>query len=485
MTLADQSVAVPCRRHDGALFTPALRRNLVVGFLILLVTIRFLTEVFHLFPRAFNFLDVPALIVLVAAASVCSARRMPPPSVTVLTLGLIFFNLSLLSALLNLSRVAVAPVALFLYGFLGPLVAYRAAYRLWPPGSVGMLSRVLVTLGLSQLAVVFTIDLPRFLTSRNPDDFSGTFGENPYQMVFFLIVFLALVAGIFTFEGRRLAAKLAPALFLVTLGAIFLAQYRALLISTALSLLVIGVLVGRDRGKGRVSATLVALAFAIALPFVAAQVKATKLDQLVNALSSNPGFLIKERLGAAGDVMRMFTDHPIYIFTGSGPGTFSSRAWQTFAQIDSTSSADVAGPYVRRLTADQPYHSDVADQYVVPGLQGSLVFQGSRALTSPFASYYSLLAEGGVFGLFLMVALYVMAAIQAGRMTVTAIRTRTHQDPLPGVLLAATVSLCLLLQMAFLGNWLEVARITVPAWLLFAVGAKEFHARRRTDTHPA
>src|SRR5207245_1422930 len=135
------------------------------------------------------------------------------------------------------SRVAPAPVMVFLYDFLAPLGIYYAVYRLWAPGNSLALSRLLVAVGVVQFLVVGGIELPRFLSSGNPDYISGTFGDNAYQLVFFLIVLTALLGGISIFERHRTAARLAPLMFVTIAAIIFLAQYRALLITTILSVI--------------------------------------------------------------------------------------------------------------------------------------------------------------------------------------------------------------------------------------------------------
>ena len=54
-----------------------------------------------------------------------------------------------------------------------------------------------------EFAVVALIDLPLFLATHNPDKVSGTFGENAYQLVIFLLIVAAVLAGIYTFEPKR------------------------------------------------------------------------------------------------------------------------------------------------------------------------------------------------------------------------------------------------------------------------------------------
>jgi hypothetical protein len=55
-----------------------------------------------------------------------------------------------------------------------------------------------------------------------------------------------------------------------------------------------------------------------------------------------------------------------------------------------------------------------------------------------------------------------------------------RSDPLPALAIACTIAFVVLVQMAFLENWLEVVRVTIPAWVLLAVVLKEYGARSRT-----
>src|SRR4029077_20867051 len=111
------------------------------------------------------------------------------------------------STVANPSRVAAAPVLVFLYDFLAPLGIYYAVYRLWTPGNSLAFSRLLVTIGVVQFFVVGGIQLPHFLSSGNPDVISGTFGHTYNQLVFCLIALTALLGGISNFERRRSAAR--------------------------------------------------------------------------------------------------------------------------------------------------------------------------------------------------------------------------------------------------------------------------------------
>ena len=333
----------------------------------------------------------------------------------------LFLLLCVVSVTLNPSRVAIGPVLVFVYGFLAPVGVYAAVYRLWPTGQALSVSRFLVALGLVELLVVFAIDLPRFVSTHDPDLISGTFGTNAYQLVFFLLVFTGLLAGIRTLERRRLVARFAPALFALVLATVFLAQYRALLATTAVSIVVIGLLLG-SRGRGLVTGVIIVVSFGITLSYVSSHFPRLKFAGTIATLAKNPGSYAKARLHAARNVVRLYEDKPPAIVIGTGPGTFSSRAWQTFAQAGSKSGSNVQGKYALALTGGRIYHTDVSDKYVLPATRNTAVIEGSTQLSSPFATYLSLPAEVGLPGLILILIMYCRATFRSARMTVTSLR---------------------------------------------------------------
>ena len=459
-------------------FPDRLALGLVLASFALLVTIRFLTEAVPVLPKAANFADVPILAALAFAASF-RERRVDAEEATgrFAVPGVLFLLIAVVSVVANLSRVQPGPVVLLIYGFLAPLVLYGSVYRLWPVGNALLLSRLIVALGLLQIAVVGLIDLPRFIRDQNPDNVSGTFGENPYQLVFFLLIFSAVVAGIYTFEKQRAVARFAPAIFLATLAIIFLAQYRALLVGTALVVLAIGALLGSFRFRGAMAGILVALAFFVSLSFLSQTFPILRFDTTVTSLSEQPTFYLAKRAEALADIADLYKDHPLAMLTGTGAGTYSSRAWHTFSKADSTSDSNVAGAYVLALTGGRTYQTDVSARYVEPKLQGADVVEGSRAVSSPLSSYVATMAEVGLMGFALIVLVYVRAFALAARMTLSGLRAAAPRDPLPALLFGTAVAFGLLIQMGVLENWLEVTRLTFLAWGLLAIVSREFNAR--------
>jgi hypothetical protein len=461
---------------------PALRRgtggrDLVLGAIALLVLIRFFTEVVPVVPRVANFVDIPIFLAL-AMAGMSRSRRGSAPSgyLSLKTPTLLFVGFCVISVAVNLGRVEPGPVLVFVYGFLAPVCVYAAVYRLWPPGQAASLSRLLVGLGIAQLVVVAAIDLRRFVQTQSGDVISGTFGTNAYQLVFFLLVIIGLLAGIFTLEPRRLTARLTPLLLLLALGTIFLAQYRALLVTTVVTIILLAALLG-TRVRGLVTAAIIIISFGITFSYVASHFPILRLSATTSVLQKSPGFLPAQRLHAAGAVVDLYTDKPHSIAVGTGPGTFSSRAWQTFALAGSTSRSNVQGRYVKLLNGGKPYSTDVSAKYVSPRLSRAQVVLGSSAVTSPFASYVSLAAEVGLLGLILIVGIYLAATVRAIRNVRFALSEAAPGDPLPALALTPVVAFTVLLQMGLLENWFEVTRVTFIAWILLAVTSKELSAR--------
>lgn len=457
-------------------------RLLVLGFLATLIVVRFFSEKIGVLPKAATLIDVPLFMLLVAVAAMSprggAAGRASAGTFYVPVV--LFLAIAVGSTMANLGRIAPGPVLLFLYGFCAPIGVYHAVHRLWPTGNVRSLSSLLFGLGVVEILAVLLIDMPSFLAGGNPDDISGTFGDNAYQLVAFLLVLVGLLAGMRIFEPGRLAARLATPMLVAFAVIIFLAQYRALLVSTFVVMVFLALLLGTvARGRGLLLGAFIVAAFFAGLYYVAANYPSTKFQPLIASFREKPWYFATTKLAAVDAVGGAYSDHPLAALGGTGPGTFSSRAWRTFAQPDVNARTTVAGPYVVALTGGA-YRSDVAEKYVVPRMKYGAIVQGSKAVSWPLSSYTSLLAEVGVIGFALMVGIYVAAFVRASRLAVVSMQRAGPGDPLPAILLAAAVAFFLLLQLAVLDNWLELTRMTFLAWTLLAVGAKELRAREDT-----
>jgi O-antigen ligase len=217
----------------------------------------------------------------------------------------------------------------------------------------------------------------------------------------------------------------------------------------------------------------------VTLQYVSTHFPQLKFASTVSTVWRNPGFYVSERLDTFRIAGQLYADSPAYILTGTGPGTFSSRAWQTFAQAQSKSQSNVQGQYALRVSGGSAYHTDVSDKYVLPQVQsGAVNIQGSGSLSSPFSSYLSLMAETGLLGFFLIGGLYVAVTARVLGLARHSLRRPVPGDPLPALLVASAVAFTVLLQLGLLaGNWLEVTRVTFLSWTLLAIATKEFEAR--------
>jgi hypothetical protein len=483
MTDATMITSAPRARLDvSAPKTPArglpAGNALVLAVVACILLIRFFSEVVDVLPTAVAFVDVPLFIwLMVAAASQPWMQTDRRYALQLAAPSLLFVFISTIAVLTHLAWVAPAPAITFLYDFLSPLGVYWAAYRLWVPGYPRALSRMIIGLGLTELAVVAAFDLPRFVRTGNPDYVSGTFGENAYQLVFFLIVFAALLAGVRVFERARTSARFAPFLIAAAAATIFMAQYRALLVTTLAAMLLVGALLATVRGRGIIFGVVLVCVFFVSLSFVARHFPTTKLQSTIDAIQAKPGYFATSRFRTLTGVMgSLYEDHPLSALTGTGPGTFSSRAWRTFAQIENDPRTAAATAVIHRVNGG-PYSPPPANEYIVPRIRALTYVEGSKALAWPLSSYTSLLAEVGLAGCLLLIGTYVAAAVRASRLAITAMRQRLPDDPLPGILLASAVAFFVLLQLAALDNWLEVTRITFFGWALLAVGTRELEFR--------
>ena len=472
------------RRVDSRAGRLELGHYIVLFSLAAIITVRFFSEGLHVVPRAANFIDVPLslFVAAVAAGHRNRASARPVHQSLLFGAGVLFLAVVTISTLANFDRVDVFPALTFVYDFLAPLVFYFAVYVLWEPGRARVVSRLLVSLALIQFVAIVVYDLPEFLRSRNPDAVSGTFGTNAYQLVFFLLLFVALITGIVTFEPRNPVRLVALPFLAAAYLAIFLAQYRSLIVTTALATLFIGILVLRRR-RGFFMAAAAGAGLIVALWFIVVYVPTNRFTQAFDAIRTNPGYFVDSRVGPTEDVYRLYGDNWHFPLVGTGPGTYSSRAWATFSGFNSLSAANVAGPYARWLMGGTLYHTDVSDKYVLPRADAAAQY-GTHNFANPYSSYLALLAEGGLFAFFLLVGVYVIALVRATRAVRHLAATAMPGDPLPALALATATSFFVLMQMAVFDNWFEVARVTVPTWILFGIVVREMCAREDSADFP-
>ncbi len=425
---------------------------------------RFVTRLFtnklSLLPGWANFLDYPILIGF-ALYVLFTARRRPAiqrrSGFEPLALGLVF--VMAISTFFNLDRLHPGAASLFVVGLLEPLAFMFLAYALQPGREIAaFLVKVLLWVGWLQIAVVLFLDLPIFLATRNPDAVSGTFGGNAYQMTFFLMTWNVIIlsrpsAPRYRFV-RLLGIVMLQGLIVVI---ILLAQFRALLPFIFLTWVLTYLVVSGRVARGLVAA-FVGAALMVGLFYA--------VDALLPELKWREVFQVPGRADEvyeSGKVQaiinygRLIESRPEVLVVGTGPGTYASRGFRTFSVAGRD---DLANQFYRDFFNSDHYVTDVAALYTLP--VATLFAFGASTTAAPWFSYLALPAELGFAGLVLVAIIYLKAIrncwiASKNRGTVRVLAQWT------------LIALALLLQMAFLENWLEVSRLTVPVWLAAGV----------------
>lgn len=419
------------------------------------VVSRLFTETIPILPSIVNFADLPLLGVLVLVVAWRQTTRMGgifwhagllPP------IGL-FVAISLVSLLRSwvATNVALVPGLVFILLHLeGVLYALFFVNLGWTERHTRLLAALLVGLGILQL-VLAVGQVPWALSTNNPDLASGSFGTNGSQMCFFLSLVLGYCLGQYLVTRRVRWLLLLPPLLLL-----YYAQgYKAMWLGLPLSIAVVLFLFIPVRTNVKV--TILALIGGIGVVMVATVGIAASIGTIgfvQGLLQSDILQLGKVQIWVA--VAELVRGDPFVLLWGVGPGSFTSRAFQYFANVFPSPVPTWFPDYVV---------APITRQYVMPLFQlDRQVLLGSGNLDSPWNSYTSLLVETGLFGLIAFLAIYVVAF---GRVNQTLRNAWRRQDGVAfSLAFAWLVGLVYLLQMAALDNWFENSRVTIVLWLL-------------------
>jgi hypothetical protein len=437
--------------------------------LVLIVGIRFFSDSLGVLPGLAQYVDVPIAALLAFCSVLAFIRRGYRAGNSKYGIVLyLFVTVSIVSAWVNSSRVEPLAVAMFIFSFTAPLivliVTIHAELR---REDVVLVLKTFFWLGVLELGIGILYDVPRFLASGDPDAISGTFGLNAYQFAYFLGLWMLYVLGgsvIGSYahtRGRNVAVALAA---LAVFALFYTAQYRAMLIFFTLVILV-ALWVSPARVSSRMLLTAVISGISVlTLIVVATAFPNLKLLKVFDLFEDTTPIVESGKVQGVRNVLTMYGDIPQAAVIGSGPGTFSSRAYYVFASTPNVEK-EAAGAFLMGLRGGQLYISDVANKY-----SRSIRFkaiQGGTTLANVKSSYTSLAAETGPLGLLVYLAAYVMALIYAFRRLRAGPETR---DPLSAQLAFTCFGgLILMLVQGLFDNWLETTRVTIPLWILLGL----------------
>ena len=245
-------------------------------------------------------------------------------------------------------------------------------------------------------------------------------------------------------------------------GLFYAAQYRAMLIFFTLVLL-LTFWISPAKASRRVMTTIIISTISvITLLVVATAFPNLKLLKVFDLLEDTTPLAQSGKITAVQNAATMYVDMPHTAFVGSGPGTYSSRAFVTFAMKNVPGKEDAASPLAASLMGSHQYATDVGSKYILSIPNTSI--QGGNTAASWQSSYTSLAAEVGTLGFLVYMAAYLSAMVFSYRRLVAS--AKAH-DAL-GVRLGFVCfgGILLLLIQALFDNWLETTRVTIPLWTL-------------------
>jgi hypothetical protein len=442
-------------------------------FLVLEVIVRIFTEKIKVLPRVLHFAEVPAFFIFLVVAVIMALKYRRVKSTGFEKYVYLFVVWCAFSAVVNGHRAFWPAVLLFVFGYVHSVLffIFICNYHL-KNKSLRRIVKVFFVLGLVQFPAFLLINLPEFLPTRNPDFVTGTFGNNGYQFVVFLQFWSVYVTALCLLklrtDGERKWATIALIIQLVTFVLYLLAQYGASLPFYLITLAVLFYLSPLRRTAKTAVIVLSVVGVISGLQLISLFLPELKWVSGFSLFEEPPPISKVGKLQAGANIASMFSEEPRYLFTGTGPGTFSSRAWRTFAIAEGKGNpADVQGEFVKQFMGGRSYSTDVADKYVLPLYDFSEALLGGTQISSPFSSYYALVAEVGVPGLLFILLIYIR---------VLQISYRAYRFFWSGrdLVMSAAAFACFggfmfILQLGAIENWLEAARTMVPLWTIFAV----------------
>jgi hypothetical protein len=443
------------------------KRNLLYLLIFIVTLVRLFTETLGILPRALNFAD---LALFVYASAMLLARRGGNGETTAFYRRSLSGPVKMFSAWVMVSTavnllfhgIHILPALIFWVFHLEPIVFALLLMRLdWHEGDTQKLSNILVAIGLIQIPLSL-IQMSSVFSEDNPDLASGTFGSNGSQMCFFVVLVIAYLLGRYLMDSRIRWLLPLPGLLIVFYAQGFKAMWLPLIVTIP-----IGVFLcypGSKRRKWGLVLLVVAFVLLVALPIgklsSAQTMEFMHWDYVTDVVGSGAIWELG-KIQSFLNVGRLYRDSPIAAFVGVGPGSFSSRAFQTFTRVvlDPDSPTHVVYGYISPTPPGA-----FAEKYVVPQVFKSEVLFGSGTIDGPFNSYVALLAEVGIVGFALYAVIYCRIFRKVIAATREAWRKRNHE--LYAISLAAICGLLILFEMAFLDNWLETSRVTIPLWLV-------------------
>lgn len=441
---------------------------LVIAFFLFFLTSRFFSEITGVLPKWVDVLNFPFICMLAFLALFRSPHGdVDPDEHRFMVRSIVAFSgIVVLSVLVNVSSILLPAAALFLIGFMeGPLLYVSLNKLVTDTERLSeRIRKLFMALLIINVVVVILYSMPAYIATGDPDRVSGTYGLNPYQFSMLLLICGGLLMGD-AHVGRR-------STFLLLLGQAFIfvtfffLQFRSgapfFLLAYAAMLFT---LYGARVTRAFVFGVLVLGVAATAASFVLAETLRFSLlgfDQWLDILAEPTRFLGFGKFAAYPITGQMMLDNPGAIVLGVGPGNFLSRAQMTFGNELLRSDKGVSLLVSDLFGIEAGRFTSLREQYLYETGYESVF--GTRQLSNPQSSYLAPIAEVGLAGGLIVIALYLYLVKRSFFLMRLAKESVREYIPSAVALVGGTVYL---FGLAFLDNYWETSRVTLPVWLLF------------------
>jgi hypothetical protein len=444
---------------------------IIIGFFIFFLTSRFFSEVVRILPKWVDILNFPfiTLIGLIALFYQSNKNIDLKEHKFFVKLFFSFCFVVLLSTFINFENIFIPAAILFTIAFIeGPLLFISLNKIV---GNIELfVNRVryyFYFLLVVNIAVVLFIDTPIFLSTGNPDVIAGTYGLNSYYFSVLLIICGGMLFGEYVWRGKGKITQLiiGQVFILVTF---FLLQFRAALPFFLLSYgIMLIILYGR-----RILVTVMSFSFVAMIIgsivfnfFPKDTAEKLKYEDWLQILSDPIHFLQYGKFLAYPQTIKMMEAYPHSILVGIGPGTYISRAYYTFSYEMigfGKSEKGVSSLANKMFGVESAKFSSISQEFLAPTQTGAIL--GTYQLSNPNSSYLAPIAEVGLIGGGIMILMYLYLLRKSFKLLRLAKEYVQEYLPLASALVASSVYLFCL---AFLDNYWEMSRVTLPVWLLF------------------
>lgn len=445
--------------------------NVILYFFAFFLVSRLFSEVFHILPKAVDILDIPFILFLIFHAIFkrkynklhSKEHRFVVTSIIILIL------IICLSIIFNLDQIFPPAAFLFAYGFLaGPLLFICLNMVIDDKEKFSVrLNRLLRRIFILNVLVVIFIDVPLFISNGNPDVMSGTFGLNAYQFSGFLIIIGGYFLGETYIKQSRLLKILLPQIFIFF--TFYLMSFRSAVPFFIISYVVLivslyGARIWRFLFAG--SVIILISTFSLSLFFMKTEAsdRYIKYDDWMEIIRRPSDFLHYGKFLAYPQTALMLTENPKLLFLGVGPGNFLSRAYYTFSfELGSAKRDKGVGKIVMSLfNIWEPRFTAVSERYLSSTRTGAVL--GTVQLSNPQSSYLAPGGEIGILGGLIIIIIYFYIVKRSYKLLIISKKKHIKFLPLACGLSIGAIYIFLL---AFLDNYWEISRVTLPLWILF------------------